>query len=103
MIVTRDDSKPHASAFGVGALCTRGVSISFELLDVFVDLHLQLAQLLQRAVGDHAKVAWALSKDFIAVRFKNALHPSHLLDGLVELFGCFDHDFILKPCRCLTY
>jgi hypothetical protein len=77
------------------------------VLDVFVNLLLQLPELLQRAFSQQREVTWILRQNLVAVGFKNTLHPSHLLDGLVQLFGCLNHNFILKmpfftPGRCLS-
>jgi hypothetical protein len=70
-------------------------------------LRLQLTELFQRAFGERSKVTWALGQNFITVGFEDTLHPSHVLDGLVELFSCLNHNFILnmpflKSGRCLT-
>jgi len=86
---------------------TGGSPSGSQLLDVFVYLLLQLAKLLQRAFGERSKITWALSQNFITVGFADTLHPSHLLDGLVELFGVSIISFILKmplltPGRCLN-
>ena len=32
----------------------------------------------------------------VAVGFKDSLHSPHLFDGLVNLFGCFNHSLILR-------
>ena len=84
-----------------------GSSGGFQALDIFVNLLLQLPELLQRPLGEQAEVARVLSQNFVPIGFQNTLHASHLLNGLVKLLGCFNHNFILKmpffmPGRCLT-
>jgi len=64
------------------------------VLDIFVNLLLQLPELLQRTFGEHAEVTRVLSQNFVTIGFKDALHASHLLYGLVKLFGCPNHNFI---------
>jgi hypothetical protein len=86
---------------------TCGCSADFQTLNVFINLRLQLPELLQRTLREQGEVTWVLGQNFVAVGFKDTLHPSHLLDGLVKFFGCLNHNFILKmpfftPGLCLT-
>ena len=61
-------------------------------MNVFVKLRLQLTELLKRPLRQHREVARVRSQDLIAIRLQDALHPPHLLDGLVNLFRCLDHN-----------
>ena len=84
-----------------------GSSSYAQALDVSVNLSLQLPELLQRAFSEQGEVTWILREYLIAVGFEDTLHPSHLLDRLVQLFGCLNHNFTLRmpffrPGRCLT-
>src|ERR671922_1797816 len=80
---------------------------SFQALDIFADLLLQLPELPQRAFGEDAKVSRVLTQNFVPIGLEDTLHASHLFNGLVKLFGCFNHSSILKmplltPGHCLT-
>lgn len=59
-------------------------------------LRLQLAELLQRTFRKHRKIPRILGEDGIAVRFEDALHPAHLLEGLIKLLGRLDRNVILN-------
>src|SRR5437773_3972362 len=85
----------------------RGIH-SFEARDVLINLRLQLPDLLQRPFRQHGKVSWILRQNLVAIRFENALHPAHLVDGLVELFWRLNHSLILsmpffRAGRCRTW
>jgi len=76
-------------------------------VEIFANLPLQLPELLQWTFGEHGEVTRVLSQNFIAIGFKDALHASHLFNGLIKLFAGLNHNFILKipfitPGRCLT-
>jgi hypothetical protein len=73
-----------------------GSSGGFQALDIFVNLLLQLPELLQRPLGKHAEVTRVLRQNFVPIGFQNTLHASHLLNGLVKLFGCFKHNWFSK-------
>jgi len=62
-----------------------------QALKIFIELSLQLADLLQRPFCQDGKVAGVLGQNLVPVRFKNTLHAAHLLDGLIDLFWCLDH------------
>src|ERR1043166_2300742 len=75
---------------------------------ILIELSLQLPNLLQRPLSQNGKAVGIPSQDLIAVRFQDALHPPHLLDGLISLFGCLDHNVsrsspFLRPGRCRTW
>jgi hypothetical protein len=72
-----------------------GNSCSLHALEVFVNLHLQLPELFQRTFGQQRKVEWILRQNLVAVGFKDALQPAHLLYGLVQLFDSVNHRRIL--------
>ena len=54
---------------------------------ILVNLCLQLADLFDRPFVDHGKIPRVLDRNFVSVGFRDALHPPHLFDGLVELNG----------------
>src|SRR5437667_6248765 len=64
---------------------------AFEPVHVIRDLGLELADFVQRAFRENGKVARALRENVGPVRFKDPLHPPHLVNGLVKLFGGFNH------------
>src|SRR5437867_354713 len=80
-----------------------GDSVGWNLLqpaDVIGDFSLQLLDLIERAFRENRKVVRILGQNVGAVRLQNALHPTHLFNGLLKLFGGFDHKRILKmPLR----
>jgi hypothetical protein len=61
-------------------------------MDVLVKLRLQLTELLKRSCCQYGKVTGVSSQDLVAIRFQDALHPPHLLNGLVNLFRCLNHN-----------
>lgn len=75
--------------------------------EILVDLGLKLPHLLQRPLGENQEVARVFGERLGSIRFQDALHPAHLLDGLQELFEGGDHTFtrnmpFFLSGRCLT-
>ena len=72
--------------------------IALQAREIIFDLCLQLPDLLKRPLGQRGKVLWIDVQNTVALRFKNPLHASHLLDRLKKLLWRFNHSAIFnKP------
>ena len=67
-----------------------------ESAQILVDFHLQFSDFIQRPLGEDGKVTGVFRQNPHAIRVEDTLHPPHLLDGLIQLFGIFDHGVIFK-------
>jgi hypothetical protein len=71
-------------------------SSGFQVLDIFVNLLLQLPELLQGTFGEHGKVAGSAGQNLIAIGFKDTLHS---LPSRYNVYGAFANRPRLLPSK----